>query len=372
MAWSGALAAVSCLASVRALLRGAAPRSMGTHGGGALVVRPCAGVEPSLADNLRSSGALADAGTFTLVLAVARGDDPALVVARTAADALCASGHDASVMLTHAEGVNQKASQLARVVAAHGSHDTVVVIDSDVDCRGLSLAAWVEALRGDASLGALWVPTVEDGGETFGDRCSDALLAGSLHAFPVLAALDPRGLVGKVSVLRASSLAAVGGFAALECYLGEDMELARRMLASGARVAAFNAVARSRVRGRSWGDVVARYARWITVIRAQRPVLMVSYPAMFFATPLLVACALVLSLARSEALGVAAIAVGARILVALAARRASGTPLRRALGDGVWADALLLAAFVRALRGAPVLWRGRTLTVERGGTLRVL
>ena len=256
------------------------------------------------------------------MFAVARADDPAHDVAQAVCDALRADGRDVAVRVTGASGANQKAAQLARVIAAERC-DVVVNLDSDVDCATVDLHALVAALGGDGALGAVWAPVVEDGGVTLGDRASDALLAGSLHAFPLLAALDPRGLVGKVVALRREALDRVGGFDALTDYLGEDMELARRLRAAGYRTQAASFVAVSRAEGRTWGAAVVRYARWITVIRAQRPALLASYPALFFATPLLVG---------------GGIAAGAPAVVALGTRE--------------------------------VRWRGRVLAVDAGGTLR--
>lgn len=191
----------------------------------------------------------------------------------------------------------------------------------------------------------------------------------------MLSALDGAGIVGKVVALRRASLDAVGGFSALEPYLGEDMELARRLRDAGLRVAVAPGVARSLVRGRSVGDVVARYARWITVIRAQRLALMASYPGLFFATPLVLA-----SVGLSAAVegwspwlaGCCAVVLVARLLVALCARRASRTPVSRALADVVLADALLAVAFARAALRRDVRWRGRTLALSADGTLRAV
>jgi len=357
----GAWAAAVAIVSLRASWAGgkAAPRGAVTSD--VLVVRPCAGREPRLAETLASTRALPPEAR--VVFAVARDDDPALPFARAACEALRAEGRDASVRVTHAAGANQKSAQLARVLADE-SCEVVVNLDSDVDCATVDLGALVAAARA-AGVGAAWLPVVEDGGETLGDRASDALLAGSLHAFPLLARIDPAGLVGKAVALRREALDAVGGFGALESYLGEDMELARRLRAQGWRTVAVKGAAVSRVRGRSWGDVVARYARWVMVIRAQRPALLASYPALFFATPLLVAGAL-----AAGAPAVAAAAVAARLLVAVAARRASGTSVARALGDVAWGDALLASAFMRALGPREVRWRGRVLAVDAGGALR--
>lgn len=359
LAWAAVVAAVSLRA---AWGRGLPALSTATGERDVLVVRPCAGREPRLAETLASTRHLPrDA---RVVFAVARADDPAHDVAQVACDALRADGRDVVVRVTGASGANQKAAQLARVIAAERCV-VVVNLDSDVDCATVDLHALVAALGGDGALGAVWAPVVEDGGVTLGDRASDALLAGSLHAFPLLAALDPRGLVGKVVALRREALDRVGGFDALTDYLGEDMELARRLRAAGYRTRAASFVAVSRVRGRTWGAAVARYARWITVIRAQRPALLASYPALFFATPLLVGGGL-----AAGAPAVVALALAARLVVAASGRRASGGAMTRALADVVLADALLACAFVVALGTREVRWRGRVLAVDAGGTLR--
>lgn len=361
-----AWAAVVAVVSLRAAWVGARPRparaSTATEGlTEVLVVRPCAGREPRLAETLGSSAALPPG--VRVVFAVARDDDPALPTARAASEALRAAGRDVTVRVTGATGANQKSAQLAATVRAERG-EVVVNIDSDVDCATVDLATLADAARAPG-VGAAWLPTVEDGGETRGDRASDALLGGSLHAFPLLARLDPAGLVGKVVALRREALEAVGGFESLEDTLGEDMELARRLRARGWRTVALDGAAVSRVRGRSWDDVVARYARWIMVIRAQRPALLPSYPALFFATPLLVLGALL-----AQAPAVAAAALTSRLLVAAAARRAAGMSVARAWGDALWGDALLASAFVRALGPREVRWRGRVLAVDVGGALR--
>lgn len=372
-AWCFVVASVSARAVFATLLR---PRDAAPQGAppSVLVIRPCAGAEASLASTLASSSHLRGATPFRLVFAVAHEGDGALPVARAACEALRAQGLDASVMLTHAQGVNQKSSQLAAAIAQSDRTDVVVNLDSDVDCAGLSLDAMVGALWADASLGAVWAPPVEDGGVTFSDRCSDALLGGSLHAFPVLSALDPQGLVGKAVALRRDALDAIGGFDALTSHLGEDMELARRLRERSLRSRALSTPVTSRARGRTWRGAVDRYARWIMVIRAQRPALMASYPALFFATWPMMCSALALALAapavRTLALGTALVALVSRLAVALAARRAAGHALGRALADTVLADALLARAFVGALATREVRWRGRALRIDRGGLLR--
>jgi ceramide glucosyltransferase len=378
-AWSFAVASTSLEAMRRALGR--------THPDGedaafvvratrprVIVVRPCAGDEPSLA---RTLGSLAEArASFEMrcVLALADAADAAMPAAQKAVEELAARGIAAEVIVTGASGPNRKAAQLAAAERAAGEADIVLVADSDVDLAEVDLDALVAPLLGLSPAWVAWAPPAEHAPpRSLGDRASAAVLGGSLHAFPLLAGLDPRGLVGKLFAIRKDALCAIGGFGSLVDYLGEDMEIARRVQAQGGAVVAAPIVARSLAAGRSWDAVVARFARWLTVIRAQRPGLLASYPALFFATGPIALLALLLSpLVHGLALAAALLAIGARLGVALFAAHAAGRPMRLfdALGDAVLADVVLACAFVRALRSRTITWRDRVLVVDRTGLLR--
>jgi ceramide glucosyltransferase len=375
--WSSVVAAASGVA----LWRSRAPTPVFSHGREGqsipvLLVRPCAGAEPSLLTNLLSTREVcADARAH---FAVASESDAAWPIACEAAARLRDEGFDVTATLTHAASPNQKSAQLARTIERHGDGcDVVVNIDSDVDLTGASLRDGIAHLVRSSKLAAVWWPPVETRGTTLGDRASEALLAGSLHAFPLLRGIDRAGLVGKTVALRRAALDDIGGFRALEQHLGEDMELAQRLRSRGWRVESMPRAVVARVQGRSWDAAVTRYGRWFTVIRAQRPALMVSYPALFFATPLILAlalCGVALSQdhARAIFLLAAALIVITRLAVALGARRASGHPvtLSQAVEDTLLADGLMACAFVRALRTREVVWRGRRLTIDRAGVLR--
>jgi ceramide glucosyltransferase len=377
--WSFAVASTSLEAMRRALVRARpqaadAARVVSAMRPKVLLLRPCAGDEPSLA---RTLGSLAEArASFEVrsIFALADAADAALPAARRAAEALAAAGFEARVVFTGASGPNRKAAQLAAAEREAGEADILVVADSDVDLAGVDLDALVAPLVGMSPAWVAWAPPAEHAPpRTLGDRASAAVLGGSLHAFPLLAGLDPGGLVGKLFAIRKAALVAIGGFGSLVDYLGEDMEIARRVRARGGAIVAAPIVARSLASGRSWDAVIARFARWLTVIRAQRPALLVSYPALFFATGPIALLALLLSpFAGGLALAAALLAMAARLGIALFAARAAGRPVRLfdALGEVVLADVVLVCAFVRALRSRTITWRDRVLVVDRAGLLR--
>jgi ceramide glucosyltransferase len=389
VAWALAVAVVSGVALARA--RRARSRGETSRGEQAsknapracravLVVRPCAGHEPHLARTLASVlHAHRDFPIFVRFVAHDAGD-ASLPVARRACRDLIAAGIEADLVIARRgergrgadrPAVNRKALQLAAALEGD-PHSVVVVADSDVDLAGIALGALVGAL--EPGVAAAWAPPVERGAAAgCADRASAAVLGGSLHAFPLLAGLDEGSMVGKLFVIRRGPLDEVGGFGALAGYLGEDVELARRLRARGHRVRPAPITAPSMACGRRAGEVIARYARWIAVVRAQRAGLMITYPALFFATPLIVALSItVAARAPAPALLAGSLAIGARLAVALGAARASGRPvgLASAALDAALADGVLALAFARAVWSRKVIWRSRALTIGRDGLLR--
>ncbi|HEU4409251.1 MAG TPA: glycosyltransferase [Polyangiaceae bacterium] len=369
--WSLFLAAAVGVALARAL---GPARAAGAPPAGpppaVLLVRPCAGAEPALARALLSSAALGRvAPGAEIVFAVASEADGAFPIARRVAERLRSRGLSARTLVTRPEAPNAKSAQLAAAVEGAGAA-LLLFADSDVCLREGGLRELFAALEGPG-VAAAWAPPVEVApARTLGDRASQALLGGSLHAFPLLAGLDPGGLVGKLFVVRREALDEVGGFNDLTHVLGEDMELARRLRSRGLGVRACRAPASSLARGRGLGAVVERYARWVQVIRVQRRALLPSYPLLFFATPLAVLLALAAAAVRpGVAFAALGLALGARVAAAAGARRLvgrGGGALGLAL-DVVLADALLAAAFARALARRSVVWRGRELCPGPGG-----
>lgn len=378
LAWSYSLTCTTVYGVARAAwLRRRRARTPISEGVRALVIRPCAGLEPELERALASLGEARSTATIACRFAVGSASDPAARVAEEAADVLRSKGFDARVVITRADAPNHKAAQLAAVVEREDApFDVVVVADSDVDLAGFDLDSLVEPLLASPSAGAVWAPPVEVGTiASSGDRASHALLSGSLHAFTLLGALDGGGLVGKLFAARADAIREVGGFGALSRVLGEDMELARRLQANDRTVRVAPVVARSLKTGRTWASAVDRYARWLTVIRAQRPHLLASYPLMFVAAPIVVLLGLALApVAGAFAFAAIGFALGSRLLAAIAARALAGMTVDpvASVADAAIADALLVTAFVRAVFTRTLTWRGRTLTIDRRGELEGL
>jgi ceramide glucosyltransferase len=332
-----------------------------------LLVRPCAGTPPWLAQALRSTADAPLAGTLLIRFTVDAATDPALPIAEAAAVELRARGLDARVMVASHPGANRKAAQVLACVAAHPDAAQVVVADADVDLASAPLDALCAHLHA-SDVAAAWQPVVESLGDTAGDRASAALLGASLHAFPLLGRLDPGGLVGKLFAFDRARVDAARGLEAGLTVLGEDMALAAAVEAQGLRVVQHPGAARSLARGRAMDDLVARYARWLQVIRTQRGGRLWAYPALFLGHAHIgVAGLFVATFEPAGGLSVVAGALLARLLAAGVARHLGGAQVRPSLGDLVAADVLLFRAWRAALRSREVVWAGRRLQRGPGG-----
>jgi ceramide glucosyltransferase len=371
IAWAGATTSVALWAWLRSADRAKA-RPERSRAPSVMLLRPCAGHEPNLAATLSSSSETEENAAVRFL--VASIEDPALDTAMETAAVLWAAGRDATVVVTGAQGPNKKADQLHRALeVGRSGHEVVIVADSDVFLSRDVVEELVDVLvRGEAA--AAWAAPVEVLPSTAADRASASVLDASLHSFGLLSALDPGGMVGKLFAVRRETLEQIGGFGALIDRLGEDMELARRLRASGRRACVTATPAWSLASGRTWSATVKRYARWITVIRAQRPALLASYPLLFAAAPLQVALALsAFAVDGSAGARVAALALAfacaGRWLTAIFARRRCGRPLDRLVLWPWIADLLLLASFFLALFTRTIRWRGVPLRVDRDGVL---
>lgn len=229
----------------------------------------------------------------------------------------------------------------------------VLSVDADVRVDGPLIGALLGALADGADL-AWAAPHPCEPGAIRG------LLVQSLHSFEVLDALGPgaKPICGKAMALSPRAQAALED---LPDCIGEDLELSQVLHRQGLRVqragvARMSAASPPRA-------ALARFTRWMQVLRAHRPALFPSIPVLFTCTPPLLGAA---ALTRSTSLAVAvAVLVAARTALASFLERRAGIRL-----DWLKGEALLLAAWLGALAlGPQVTWRGRRLRVGPHGRL---
>ena len=337
------------------------------------LLKPLCGLEPELDANLRSF-CTQDYPTFQVIFAVRDADDPALgVVERLIGDL---PDRDVSVVVDgRLYGANHKASNLANAYES-AKHDVIVVADSDMRVDRGYLRAVVASLA-DPSVGVvtcLYAARPHEGlWSTLGAMLVNEWFIPSVlvaHAF------QPGSFCfGSTMAIRRGVLDRIGGFRSLAPHLADDYVLGARVRAAGLRVALSSYVVENLVAEPSWTSLVKHELRWARTVRSVRPT---GYSLSFvtYSLPLALACLVaavwvpstgVLTPWTAGALAVAALAL--RLATHYAARIGLGTggssrawlvPLRDVLGVAVWG-----ASFF----GRTVWWRGRTLSVLRGGRL---
>lgn len=243
--------------------------------------------------------------------------------------------------------------------------DTVVIaVDADVRVDGALLGALVDGVLGGAAL-CTAAPRPEVSRSLLG-RAVRGLLVQSHHAFAALDVMQAgaKAVCGKAMAFSPAGLAVLDGLG--DC-IGEDLELSVQLHARGLAVvlAAAPAVVPQPERPAA-RDVLARFTRWLQVLRAHRPALFPSVPLLFAPTPvLMVGAAFVATPAAAVAL---ALLVGGRIVLAQALEQEKRLPY-----EWLLAELLLWACWLGALwRGRVVRWRGRTFALESGGRMEAL
>jgi ceramide glucosyltransferase len=347
-----------------------------------VLVRPCEGLDPALRDTLRSSLRARYDGPRAIYFCVPSLHDAAFAVAAEVRDELAAAGADVQLVVTElGRAANRKAAQLACLERQLPDDAGILVVaDSDVLLEDDSLPSLVAALEADPEAAASSAPPIDIAPRTFGDRASAALLSSTPNALLALAALSEWSgsvplLAGALLAIRRRALADVGGFAALEPYLGEDFELARRLHAAGKRMATSAAPARFTDSGRSLPSVIRRYARWALVVRRQRPALFATYILLLGCTPLVTLATLLVTALQAPlwwmALPLTSSLLLARALLAASLRRwyGIGGSWVRATLAGIVGESLILTAALLAAASAEVVWRGHRFYVGERGAL---
>ncbi|MFY0583951.1 glycosyltransferase [Cystobacter fuscus] len=182
-------------------------------------------------------------------------------------------------------------------------------------------------------------------------RAVAALLRRTHHSFRALHVMSAgaAAVCGKALGL---SDRAVEELPALADHIGEDLELSKRLHARGLGVALCEAPAVVPLAMGDWDAALARFTRWMQVLRSHRPGLYPTVPLLFTPTwPLLV---LGVAAGSPGLSGCVAALVAVRSLLSwrLAGLSAPGTHAEgspRFALDWLLGEALLLAAFVRSL-----------------------
>lgn len=247
-------------------------------------------------------------------------------------------------------------------LAARARHPVLVVNDADIVVPPGYLVS-VTAPLADPSVGLVTC--------LYRGRPADA--PGVWEALAIATDFAPNALVaplvgvrefglGSTLALRASDLAAIGGFASLSDWLADDYQLGKRITALGKRVHLSKTVVETVIPRQSWAAAWHHQVRWARTIRLSR--------GAYAGLPVTFATLWALAAAAAGLWTLAGAAIAARMAVVAAAAlflRCPVTarwwwlaPLRDLSGVAVW---------IAGLTGNTVRWGGIWLTIEPGGRI---
>jgi ceramide glucosyltransferase len=326
------------------------------------VLKPVRGIEPALAENLRSFCAQ-DYPEFHVVLGVlAPGDEALDVIQRVAAefpDRTSAVAGDGIARFR-----NPKIATLAPMIA-HATGEILVIADSDMRVTPNYLDAVVAAFAGER-VGAVTCiycgePAANDLASTLGAMWITEQFA---PAALVATAVEPMTYCfGGTMAVRASVFEEIGGLAALGNQLADDATLGRLVTERGYSVALANYVVTNVVSEPGLRGLLQHELRWARTIRSVRPL---GYAGLLVTFPVpLAALALVLARRRRPPAIALVAAVLARLALHAAAHAALATRRRPQAVLTLLRDVLGMATWCAGFQGRTVRWRDYRLDVRQ-------
>jgi ceramide glucosyltransferase len=331
------------------------------------VLKPLCGAEPRLFENL-ATFCEQDYPAYQLLFGVSSPSDPAIAVVRRL-EAAYPDRDIALVVDPLVHGQNLKVSNLINL-AAHAKHELIVIADSDIAVEpdylhGVTApladpdVGIVTCLYHAKSVGGFWTRIgAQFINEWFAPSVRIAHAGGS-RSFGF----------GATLALRASTLAAAGGFHALKDCLADDYWLAEHTRQLGLTTVLSEVVVATDVIEPDFSTLWLRETRWLRTIRSINP-LGFAFLFITFTSPWLFAGALLAhgvdvfapTLRDSVLVGSTALGLIARIGLHARGSRDALTfwrdlplvPLR---------DALLALQWLVAAFGSHVVWRGARMPV---------
>ncbi len=331
------------------------------------IMRPLAGVDEGLEENLRSSF-LQEYPDFEILFAVQRADDPAAAVARR----LIAEypSVPARVFVTGEPPYpNAKVYSLA-CMAAEARHDLWVMSDSDVRVSPGCLREIASEFAADPKLGVTTCPYRAVPGESLWSALEAAGMNTEFLGGILVARLveGMRFAVGPTIAAKRSAIDAIGGFDRLKDYLAEDFAMGQFAAEAGIGVGLSSYVIEHRIGSQGFRANMSHRLRWARSTRRSRPW---GYAGQLFTYPLPLAILTVA--AAPEWWWMGAIALVGRFAAARATVRVLADPLcvRR------WwlvplQDMLSFVFWVAGFFGNTIAWRGRRYALEPDGRFRLV
>jgi ceramide glucosyltransferase len=328
------------------------------------ILKPIAGFEPQLYENLRSACVQDYAASFEVILCLHSRDDPALaVVDRLAAEfpaiVRIAVGSNPGM-------ANPKIANLAKPEAAPRG-EIVVIADSDIRVGREYLRALATSF-GSEQIGAATCLYRGSPNATLVSRLG-AMQIEEVFIPSVLVALalgKLRFCLGATMAVRQSVLEQIGGIAAIGATLADDHRLGELVTAKGRDVELSRYVVETSVPETTLPVLWSRELRWARTNFSLAPA-GYAFSFLMYALPLAI---IYLTASRNLALGLPLLAIVLVLRVALhyLARSALGVGRASDLALIPLRDFLSLAVWFASLFGRRVQWRGKTYEARHPST----
>jgi len=319
------------------------------------ILKPIAGLEPDLYENLRSCCDQEYDASYEVVLCLHSRDDPALPVAERLAEefpkvARLAIGENAAM-------TNPKIANLAKP-GAEARGEIVVIADSDIRVN----REYLRALAASFATERVGATTCLYGGihnASFASRLG-ALQIEDMFIPSVLVALalgDLRFCLGATMAVRRTLLEKIGGLEALGAVLADDHRFGELVTAAGKSIELSRYVVQTSVPERTLRELWPHELRWARTNFVLAPT-GYAFSFLIYAFPLVV---IYLAVARNLTWGLPllGVVVVLRLILHYLARSALSVKRR----DELWLiplrDFLSLGVWCASFFGRRVLWRTR-------------
>ncbi len=339
------------------------------------ILKPVKGLDPGLADALRTHCTQDYPAPFELLFAVSSLDDSAVPVLRALADEFPALRIE-TVATPLTLGSNGKISNLAQLLP-HARHTLILISDADI-AVGPRYLRRITAPFLDTKTGLVTAPyrgrTHPPAHPTLGSRLEALAIATDFIPGVLTARLTEGGLhfaLGSTLLVSRPALAAAGGLEPLTGVLADDHELGHRIAAAGYTVVLSPEPVSTSVPAYTLRGFWQHQLRWARTVRDVRPW---SYLGLVFTHPVPWALLYLLATGGSLfAIVLLLLAVLARMAVALligfgllgdaqVLRDLVLLPLRDCFGLALWAW---------SYAGDTVEWRGERFRIHKGRLLRI-
>jgi len=328
------------------------------------VLKPLCGADDSLEENL-TTFFRQDYPDYELIFGVQGNSDPAIGVVR----ALKARHPDVRCRLVihnGGRGINPKVSNLRAMLEA-GSHDVVVISDSNVKVEPGYLSGMVARLAED-NVGLVTSLVAGVGERSLGATMENLHLNGPIAG--CVAASQVVGgntlVVGKSVMFRRSIFERLGGFASVANVLAEDYVMGRMFHSAGYRVLLCRTPVKNVCQKTSVKSFMRRYIRW-GLMRSRMKALL--YPVEPLSNPMaIVLMAPLFGMANNLVILWAVVMTLLRDGIQTARLRGTGR-LAYALPLGMLKDLLMLVAWALAPFVRHISWRGNRVRVSAGTRL---